>query len=49
MQLCAVEYYIPVGRRLIYSCGTASAMNDACSRIEFVFDSTNPVNLATYQ
>ena len=39
----------PDGRNLTYSYGTANAMNDACSRIESVINTSDSVNLAMYQ
>jgi len=39
----------PSGRGLTYGYGTANAINDACSRIESVINTSDSVNLATYQ
>jgi|GEM_PF-1994314 len=39
----------PSGRGLTYAYGTANAINDACSRIESVINTSDSVNLATYQ
>jgi YD repeat-containing protein len=39
----------PSGRGLTYSYGTGSGINDACSRIESVINTSDSVNLGTYQ
>ena len=39
----------PSGRVLTYGYGTANGINDACSRIESVINTTDSVNLAAYQ
>jgi hypothetical protein len=39
----------PSGRGLTYSYGTGNGINDACSRIESVINTSDSVNLGTYQ
>ncbi len=39
----------PNGRALTYDCGVADGMNDAYSRIESVINTSDSLNLATYQ
>jgi hypothetical protein len=39
----------PNARAATYDYGTANAINDACSRIESVINTSDSVNLATYQ
>ena len=47
IRLAGMTY--PNGRNLTYDYGTAGGMNDACSRIESLINTSDSLNLATYQ